>query len=110
MATFTNGLVADVGTTEQTIYTAPTGTTGIHLVIGAIATNVLGSAAPITFKLERGATTIHLANNRRVLPNDTVDLLMGTKISLEANDLLKVSAPLDNAFNVIVTITEEVLG
>lgn len=110
MAFFTNGLAANVGTTEQTIYTAPTGATGLHLVVGAIATNILGSAIPINFKMERGATTIHLAYNRRVLPNDTIDLLVGTKITLEAGDLLKISAPVDNAFSVIITVTEEVLG
>ena len=110
MALFTNGLAANVGTTEQTIYTAPSGATGIHLVVGAIATNILGSAIPINLKMERGATTIHLAYNRRVLPNDTVDLLMGTKITLEANDVVKISAPVDNAFSAILTITEEVLG
>jgi hypothetical protein len=110
MALFTNGLAATVGTTEQTIYTAPSGATGVHLVVGALATNILGSAIPINFKMIRGADTIHLAHNRRVLPNDTIDLLMGTKITLEAGDLLKISAPVDNAFSAILTVTEEVLG
>jgi hypothetical protein len=50
-----------------------------------------------------------LAHDRRVLPNDTIDILMGTKITLIDGDLIKVKAPLDNAFSVFLTVTEEVL-
>ena len=110
MATFENGLISNVGTSEQSVYTAPSGITGIHLVIGMIATNILGSALPITVKLVRGSDTHYIAFNRRVLPNDTVDLMMGTKISLKTGDVIKASAPIDNAFSMITSITEEVLG
>lgn len=110
MATFENGLINNVGTSEQAVYTAPSGITGIHLVIGMIATNTLGSALPITVKLVRGSDTYYIAFNRRVLPNDTVDLMMGTKISLKAGDVIKALAPIDNAFSMITSITEEVLG
>jgi len=107
-ATFENGF-ATVGSTEATLYTAPSGLSGIHLVVGFIATNIFGSALPITVKLVRGGNTYYLAYNRRVLPNDTIDLLMDTKISLKVGDLIKVSAPLDNAFSAMITVTEEIL-
>jgi|GEM_PF-6848064 hypothetical protein len=107
-ATFGNGL-ATVGSTETTLYTAPAGLSGLHLVVGFIATNIFGSALPITVKLVRGSDTIYLAHDRRVLPNDTIDILMGTKITLIDGDLIKVKAPLDNAFSVFLTVTEEVL-
>ena len=110
MATFENGLIYNVGTTEQTVYTAPSGITGIHLIIGMIATNILGSALPITVKLIRGSDTHYIAFNRRVLPNDTIDLMMGTKISLKAGEVIKAYAPIDNSFSMIMSITEEVLG
>ena len=47
MASFDNGLTATVGTTEQTIYTAPSGT---HLLIGVIGTNTYGSTLGLTVK------------------------------------------------------------
>ena len=34
---------------------------------------------------------------------------MGTKLSLTTGDLLKVKAPVDNAFSVIATVTQDVL-
>jgi hypothetical protein len=43
------------------------------------------------------------------LPNDTIDLLINnSKIMIEENDVIKVSAPVDNAFSVIMTVVEEV--
>ena len=108
-ASFENGLLASVNIVEQTIYTAPSGQTGKHLLMAALATNIYGSAIPITFKLVRNAETIYIAYNQRIQPNTQFDLLQGTKISLDAGDLLKMSAPVDGAFSAIVTVTEEVL-
>ena len=65
---------------------------------------------PITVKLIRGSDTHYIAFNRRVLPNDTIDLMMGTKISLKQGDVIKAYAPIDNSFSMIMSITEEVLG
>lgn len=105
-ASFDTGVAAAVGTTEATIYTAPTGT---HLLMGMIATNTFGSAVGIDIKLVRGSDTIWLAHNRRIDPNKTEDILMGTKLSLTTGDLLKVKAPVNNAFSVIATVTQDVL-
>ena len=105
-ATFDSGIGAAVGSTESTIYTAPSGT---HLLMGCIATNTYGSAIGIDSKLVRGGSTIWLAHNRRIDPDKTEDILMGTKVSLTTGDELKVKAPVDNAFSVIATITQDVL-
>ena len=108
-AVFSSSFVGNVGSTESTLYTAPTGLTGRHLVVSIMATNIFGSALPITLKLVRGADTIHIAYNKRILPNDTVDLLINnSKIMIEEYDEIKVSAPLDDAFSVIMTVVEEV--
>tara|TARA_R110002153_G_scaffold270179_1_gene436389 strand:+ start:58 stop:396 length:339 start_codon:yes stop_codon:yes gene_type:complete len=108
-ARFTTSFVGNVGSVESILYTAPTGLTGRHLVISIVATNILGSALPITAKLVRGSDTIYLAYNKRILPNDTVDLLINnSKVMIEEYDEIKLSAPIDNAFSVIMTVVEEV--
>jgi hypothetical protein len=48
-------------------------------------------------------------NVTRIDPDKTEDILMGTKVSLTTGDELKVKAPVDNAFSVIATITQDVL-
>ena len=108
-AVFETSYVTNVGATESTLYTAPAGLTGKHLIISFVVTNTLGSAIPITAKLVRGSDTIYIAYNKRVLPNDTVDLLINnSKIMIEVNDEIKVSAPIDNSFSAIMTVVEEV--
>lgn len=108
-ASFDTTYVKNVGSTETVLYTAPPGLTGRHLIIGIVSTNTFGSAIPITAKLVRGADTVYIAYNKRVLANDSVDLLINnSKIMIENGDEIKVSAPVDNAFSVIMTVIEEV--
>lgn len=108
MAAFDNGILANVGTTEAAIYTAPAG--GPHLLISVIATNIYGAGLGINIKVVRGGTTIWLAHNRRISTDESNEILMGSKVSLEAGDIIKASAAADNAFSVIATITEDVLS
>jgi len=108
-ASFETTYVKNVGSTETVLYTAPPGLTGRHLIISMVSTNIFGSAIPITAKLVRGSDTVYIAYNKRVLANDTVDLLINnSKIMIENGDEIKVSAPVDNAFSVIMTVVEEV--
>lgn len=108
-ATFETSYVTNVGSTEATLYTAPTGLTGKHLVVSLVATNIFGSALPITVKLVRGSDEIFLAYNKRILANDTVDILINnSKIMVFEYDEVRVSAPVDDAFSVIMTVVEEV--
>ena len=108
-AVFETSYVKNVGSTEQTLYTAPAGLTGRHLIVSLVTTNIFGSALPITVKLVRGADTVYMAYNKRILPNDTLDLLINnSKVMIENGDLIKVSAPVDNAFSIIMTVVEEV--
>lgn len=108
-AKFETTYVKNVGSTETVLYTAPPGLTGRHLIINIVSTNIFGSAIPINVSLVRGADKIYIAYNKRVLANDTVDLLINnSKIMIENGDEIKVSAPVDNAFSVIMTVVEEV--
>lgn len=108
-ASFTTSFVKNVGSTEAILYTAPGGLTGRHLIVSLVTTNIYGSALPITAKLVRGADTVYMAFNKRILPNDSVDLLINnSKIMVEENDEIRVSAPVDNAFSIIMTVVEEV--
>lgn len=108
-ASFTTSFVKNVGSTEAILYTAPGGLTGRHLIVSLVTTNIYGSALPVTAKLVRGADTVYMAFNKRILPNDSVDLLINnSKIMVEENDEIRVSAPVDNAFSIIMTVVEEV--
>ena len=49
-AVFETSFVKNVGSTEQTLYTAPAGLTGRHLIVSMMTTNIFGSALPITVK------------------------------------------------------------
>lgn len=108
MAAFDNGILANVGSAEATVYTAPAG--GPHLLISVIATNIYGAGLGINIKVVRGSDTIWLAHNRRIGTDESVEILMGSKVSLEAGDVIKASAAVDDAFSVIATITEDVLS
>ena len=108
-ATFSTSYVKNVGSAEATLYTAPSGLTGRHLVVSLVATNIFGSAIPISAKLVQGADSVFIAYNKRVLANDTVDLLINnSKIMIQNGDVIKVSAPVDDAFSIIMTVVEEV--
>lgn len=108
-AEFETSYVTNVGKTEQTLYSAPTGLTGKHLIVSMMVTNTFGSALPITVKMVRGTDEIFLAYNKRILANDTVDLLINnSKVMIFEYDEVKVSAPADNAFSIIMTVVEEV--
>ena len=108
-AVFETSYVTNVGATEATLYVAPTGLTGKHLIVSLVATNIFGSALPITVKLIRGVDEIFLAYNKRILANDTVDILINnSKIMVFEYDEIRVSAPVNNAFSVIMTVVEEV--
>jgi|TARA_B100001094_G_scaffold98640_1_gene94854 hypothetical protein len=108
-ATFSTSYVKNVGSTEATLYTAPPGLTGRHLVVSLVATNIFGSAIPISAKLVQGSDSVYIAYNKRVLANDTIDLLINnSKIMIQNGDVIKVSAPVDDAFSIIMTVVEEV--
>ena len=108
-AVFSTSYVKNVGSTEATLYTAPAGLTGRHLVVSLVATNIFGSAIPISAKLVQGSDSVYIAYNKRVLANDTVDLLINnSKIMIQNGDVIKVSAPVDDAFSIIMTVVEEV--
>lgn len=108
-ATFHTSFQANVSKAVHTLYAAPTGLTGRHLVVSCMVTNIFGSAVPITVKLVRGSDEIFIAYNKRVLANDTVDLLINnSKIMIEEYDEIHCLAGADNAFSIIMTVVQEV--
>ena len=88
-ASFETTYVKNVGSTETVLYTAPPGLTGRHLIISMVSTNIFGSAIPITAKLVRGSDTVYIAYNKRVLANDTVDLLINNSKIMIENDFFR---------------------
>jgi hypothetical protein len=108
-AEFHSSFQANVSKADHTLYVAPTGLTGRHLIVSCVVTNIFGSALPVTVKLIRGSDSIFVAYNKRVLANDTVDLLINnSKIMIQEYDEIHCSAGADNAFSIIMTVVQEV--
>lgn len=90
-------------TSDQTIYTAPTGYTGI--VLYAHITNYGNSATTLTCKHVRGATTTEIIKGATVPVNDAYVPLEG-KLVLETNDSFKASAGAETTLKIILSVLE----
>lgn len=101
-SSFTRVPVHNVGTTPQTI-SMPGGDKGI--LLGFSATNVFGTKLPITAIIHHAdATQTRLVYKRRVDPGEPYELLRGNKIILLGDDTIEFSAPMDNAFDCLLSI------
>lgn len=98
-------VTAEVTDTNETIYTAPAGNTGIVLM--AQLTNITGSAATVTFAHFKSATNTdtELVKDYGVPGNDATSLITG-KLIIEAGDSIKISASANNTFKLTLSILE----
>ena len=91
-------------TSPQTIYTAPTGYTGI--ILYAHVTNYTGSAAAtITMAHVRTSTTTQIINAASVPANDAYIPLDG-KLVLETSDSIKIQGSANSSLKLILSILE----
>ena len=97
--TFTKELT----TVSQTIYTAPTGYTGI--ILYAHITNYASSGTTVTMSHVRSSTTTQIINEADVPVNDAYIPLDG-KLVLETNDSIKISAGANSTLKCILSILE----
>lgn len=102
-----NYLTANVGTTPSTVYN-PT-TSGIQsTIIGMLLVNTSNSAVTTSVTLQSGATTVYLLKNLSLSTNNAFDMLGGSKIILEQNDVLQVVSSAANSVDVTVSVVEVV--
>lgn len=92
-----------VTTTNETIYTAPTGYTGIILM--AHIANVSSSTATVTLSTYNGATETELLKQFQVPANDAVAGVTG-KLILEVGHSVKILAGANNQLKITLSVLE----
>ena len=97
--TFTKELT----TVSQTIYTAPTGYTGI--ILYAHITNYAASGTTVTMSHVRSSTTTQIINGADVPVNDAYIPLDG-KLVLETSDSIKIQGSANSSLKLILSILE----
>lgn len=99
--------VGIVSITNSTIYTAPTGYTGVVLL--AQVSNVSPDSYSATFSHQRSvsgiAVTTEILKNYPLSGYDTLSMLSG-KLALESGDSISISGNTDNQLKYIVSILE----
>ena len=93
----------ELTTTEQTIYTTPTGLTTI--VLGAQASNIGNNAATITFTLRKNNTDYVMLNAFEIPPNDAAEVTTG-KLVIEEGSSVKAVVSANSTINLILSILE----
>lgn len=90
-------------TSEQTLYTTPTGYTAI--VLYAHVANYGSTDSSVTMTHVRGATSTEIIKGANVPINDAFVPLSG-KLVLETSDSIKIFASQNNTLKVILSILE----
>ena len=90
-------------TNDQTVYTAPSGYTGI--ILYAHITNYGNSQTTLTCKHVRGTTTTEIIKGAAVPVNDAYVPLEG-KLVLETNDSFKASAGTGTTLKILLSVLE----
>ena len=93
----------ELTTSEQPLYTAPTGYTAI--VLYAHVTNVGTATATVTLKHVRSSTETEIIKNGIVPVNDALVPMTG-KLVLETSDSLKVRGSDNSTLKIIISILE----
>ncbi len=93
----------ELTTSDQTVYTAPTGYTGI--VLYAHVTNYAASASTITMSHVRSSTTTEIIKGASVPVADAYIPLDG-KLVLETSDYIVAKAGDNSSLKVIISVLE----
>ena len=93
----------ELTTSSATIYTAPTGYTGI--ILYAHITNYASSGTTVTMSHVRSSTTTQIINEADVPVNDAYITLDG-KFVLETSDYLVAQACADSTLKILLSVLE----
>lgn len=104
-STFKNAVVANIGTSATTVYTAPALTT--TTIIGLSTANVSGTSITVDITLVKGGTTVYLAKNVP-LPYGSAFVAIGgdQKVVLETGNYIQVKSTAATSIDVIVSVLE----
>ena len=90
-------------TSNQTVYTAPTGYTGI--ILYAHVTNYGGAATSLTMSHVRSSTTTEIIKGANV-PIKDADIPLEGKLVLETSDSIQASAGANTTLKVLLSVLE----
>lgn len=95
----------DITTSNETVYTAPTGFTGIILM--AQVSNITGSAASVTFShYDTGTTTqTELVKDLDIPGNDATSVITG-KLVLEEGNAVRVQGSANTTLKLTMSVLE----
>lgn len=99
-ASYTAGTATDV-------YTAPSGTGAVGVIVGLMISNVVSSEIKVTVTMTPNAgSAIPFLNNFAIPPGTAVEILSGNKVILEAGDKLSISSDTNDSFTSFVSTLE----
>lgn len=96
-------VTSEVTTSANTIYTAPTGYTGIVLM--AQISNIAEETGNVTFSLISGNTTTELLKNFEIPKNDAISGTVG-KLVIGTGNSVSISAGANNTLKLVLSILE----
>lgn len=99
----------NIGINTVGIYTCPVGVSGI--IILAQVTNITSDETPyqvtaIHSRPSESPSDFKFANGTYIPANDSINLIPDGRLSLETNDVIKVSASQNNKLNIILSVLE----
>ena len=104
---FKNATANEVGSAGAEVYTVPSAKKSI--MIGCSISNVTGSTLPAEVQLIKADNTvIHLSTSTRITGGTTQDLFQGKKLVLQTGEKIKVLSQVDQSFDVVVSVLEDV--
>ena len=101
---------AGIGTSITTVYTVPSSTTTI--VLGLIVGNVTGSAVNATVHVESDTSdtetngNVELVTNAPIPAGGSLELLSGSKVVMQAGDILKVTSDTASSIDAALSFME----
>jgi hypothetical protein len=96
-------VTAEITTSANTVYTAPTGYTGIVLM--AQISNVSETTGNVTFSLIDNETTTELLKNFEIPKNDAISGTVG-KLVIGTGNSVSISAGANNTLKLVLSILE----
>jgi hypothetical protein len=101
MAVFVNRLANDVGTTASLLHSD---SSNKCILIGLNFSNKTASSVPINLFLRKNSVDYHIIVGKRVPANESVEVMQGNKIVMDANDELYVKSGVVNSVDVVASL------
>lgn len=105
--TLKNYLSSGVGTTATTVYN-PTTANIQSTVIGLVLANTTASPITASVTLNSGATTVFVIRNVTIPTGNALDIIGGSKLIVEQNDIIQVVSSAASSVDVTVSAVEVV--